>query len=97
MFIGAHDRYIVGDMINGKFNPIQESQSLHYGKSAYAGQTFSGMPNGRVVRIDWDRWHIPTPKIRGQMSFPSELKLKEIDGDIEIEDVNFDSDKENNN
>lgn len=80
VFIGAHDRYIVGDMINGKFNPIQEAQSLHYGKSAYAGQTFSGMPNGRVVRIDWDRWHIPTPKIRGQMSFPSELKLKEIDG-----------------
>ena len=80
VFIGAHDRYLIGDMKKDGFYPVQDAQSLHYGKSAYAGQTFSGMPNGRVVRIDWDRWHIPTPNISGQMSFPSELMLKEIDG-----------------
>ncbi len=79
VFIGAHDRYIVGDMKKDGFHPIQEAQSLHYGKCAYAGQTFSGMPNGRVVRIDWDQWHINTPNINGQMSFPAELTLKKID------------------
>ena len=80
IFIGAHDRYIVGDMCKDGFCPTEEAKSLHYGKSAYAGQTFSGMPNGRVVRIDWDKWNINTPNICGQMSFPSELTLKKIDG-----------------
>lgn len=80
ILIGAHDRYIVGDMQKDGFFPTQEAQSLHYGKSAYAGQTFSGMPNGRVIRIDWDKWDIPTPNICGQMSFPTQLTLKEIDG-----------------
>lgn len=80
VFIGAHDRYLVGDMKKDGFSPTQDAQSLHYGKSAYAGQTFSGMPNGRVVRIDWDKWNIHTPNISGQMSFPSEFTLKEIDG-----------------
>jgi len=79
-FIGAHDRYVVGEMREDGFNPIQDTQSLHYGKSSYAGQTFSGMPNGRIVRINWDRWHIAAPRFNGQMSFPTELTLKEIDG-----------------
>ena len=79
VFIGAHDRYIVGDMLNDGFHPTQEAQSLHYGKSAYAGQTFSGLPNGRIVRIDWDRWGISTPRFSGQMGFPTDLALKRID------------------
>ena len=80
VFIGAHDRYIIGDMREDGFYPIQEAQSLHYGKSAYAGQTFSGLPNGRIVRIDWDRWNVNTPNINGQMSLPAELTLKYNDG-----------------
>lgn len=79
ILIGAHDRYVVGDMNDDGFHMIQDAQSLHYGKSAYAGQTFSGLPNGRVVRIDWDRWNIATPRFNGQMSFPTELTLKLID------------------
>jgi sucrose-6-phosphate hydrolase SacC (GH32 family) len=78
--IGAHDRYLVGDMREDGFYPTQEAQSLQYGKSAYAGQTFSGLPNGRIVRIDWDRWHIQTPRFNGQMSFPAELTLKYENG-----------------
>lgn len=79
VFIGAHDRYVVGDMRKDGFYPTQEAQSLHYGKSAYAGQTFSGLPNGRVVRIDWNRWYINTPHINGQMGFPAELALENVD------------------
>ncbi len=80
VFIGANDRYLIGDMTDSGFHPTQEVESLHYGKCAYAGQTFSGMPDGRVVRIDWDRWKLSTPMISGQMSFPCELTLKERDG-----------------
>lgn len=80
VLIGAHNRYLIGDMTENGFLPIQEAQSLHYGKSAYAGQTFSGIPDGRVVRIDYDSWHIKTPNISGQMSFPIDLTLEEIDG-----------------
>ena len=79
VLIGAHDRYYVGDMDENGFHPIQDAQSLHYGQSAYAGQTFSGLPNGRIVRIDWDRSFITTPRIKGQMSFPTELTLKRVD------------------
>ena len=79
VFIGAHDRYYVGDMDGDGFHPIQDAQSLHYGKSAYAGQTFSGLPNGRIVRIDWDRWDIVTPRFNGQMSFPAEFTLTRVD------------------
>lgn len=80
VFIGAHDRYVVGDMTNDGFIPVQEPQTLHYGQSAYAGQTFSGLPDGRIVRVDWDRWHITPATFRGQMSFPTDLTLKLIDG-----------------
>ena len=79
VFIGAHDIYVIGDMRSDGFHPTQESRPLHYGKSAYAGQTFSGLPNGRTVRIDWDRWGINTPRFNGQMSFPAELTLKKVD------------------
>ncbi len=80
VFIGAHDRYLVGNMSEDGFHPTQEAKSLHYGKSAYAGQTFSGLPNGRVVRIDWERWGISTPRFNGQMGIPTELTLTLIDG-----------------
>lgn len=80
VLMGARNRYIVGEFKKGGFVPCQAIQTLHYGKAAYAGQTFSNLPDGRVVRIDWDRWHLNTPRISGQMGFPNELALEEIDG-----------------
>ena len=80
VFIGAHDRYLVGDMRDDGFYPTQEVRSLHFGKSAYAGQSFSGLPDGRIVRMDWMRWYIPTPNINGQMSMPADMSLSYQDG-----------------
>ncbi|MBE6634836.1 MAG: glycoside hydrolase family 32 protein [Ruminococcaceae bacterium] len=80
VLMGAHNRYIVGSMSENGFTPEQETRSLHYGSSAYAGQTFSGMPDGRVVRIDWDRWQAVSKNFKGQMSIPLELTLAEKDG-----------------
>ncbi len=79
ILFGAHDTYYVGQFENGKYVPCQPNQTLHFGASAYAGQTFSNLPNGRVVRMVWDRWHINTPRISGQMGIPMELTLEKKD------------------
>ncbi len=75
VLIGAHDRYLVGEMNATGFVPLQEALTLHYGKSAYAGQSFSGLPGGRVVRVDWDKTNIKTPRFCSQMGFPCDLTL----------------------
>lgn len=79
VLMGANDRYIVGKMQKNSFVPVQDAASLNYGGTAYAGQSFSNLEDGRCVRIDWDRWNISTPRISGQMSMPCELSLKEYD------------------
>lgn len=79
VFTGAHGRYLVGDINQNGFFPVQEAQTLYYGKSAYAGQTFSNLPNGRIVRLDWDKWDIYTPNIYGNMSIPIEFTLDKTD------------------
>lgn len=78
VFIGARNRYIVGDMTSDQFVPTQEVLSFSHSGSAYAGHTFTELPEGRKVRIDWDQWHrmyflFP---ICGQMSIPYDLKLE---------------------
>jgi len=80
VLMGAHNRYSVGAITEVGFVPEQETRTLHYGSSAYAGQTFSGMPDGRVVRIDWDRWQAVSRAFKGQMSIPLELTLIEKNG-----------------
>lgn len=80
VFIGGRSRYLVGDVTADGFVPAQEPQSLYYGGVVQAGQTFSGLPDGRIVRIDWDRWLIDTPPFAGQMSIPYDLTLREQDG-----------------
>ena len=79
VLMGANDRYIVGKMQKNSFVPVQDAASLNYGGTAYAGQSFSNLEDGRCVRIDWDRWNISTPRISGQMSIPMELSLSKRD------------------
>ena len=33
------------------------------------------LPDGRVVRVDWDRWGLPADRFNGQMGIPMELTL----------------------
>lgn len=80
VFIGARSHYLVGNMTADGFTPIQEPQSLYYGGVVLAGQTFSGLDDGRIVRIDWDCWSLDTPPFAGQMSVPYELSLRRKDG-----------------
>ena len=76
VFMGARDKYIVGDFADGLFTPCQEIKDIHYGSAGYAGQTFSNLPGGRVVRIVWERWNLKETAFNGQMSIPMELNLE---------------------
>lgn len=80
IIIGANDKYLVGNFEKGQFVAEQSVLSLHYGNSAYAGQTFSNLPNGRIVRIVWNRWSLPTFNFCGQMGIPMELSLCKYNG-----------------
>ncbi|MBQ8440450.1 MAG: hypothetical protein IJX19_07305, partial [Clostridia bacterium] len=49
---------------------------------AYAGQTFSGLAGGRIIRMDWEKWKAPTPTLPTmcQMSIPCDLTLEKMEG-----------------
>ena len=80
VLMGASDHYLVGEFREGAFVPCQEVRCLQYGSGAYAGQSFSGLPGDRVVRVCWDRWDHPSTSFTGQMGIPLELSLEEEDG-----------------
>lgn len=79
VFIGAHGRYLVGRFENCKFVAEQEIMPFHYGDTAYAAQTFSNLPNGRIVRMVWDRWDLPACGFNGQMGIPTEMSLSKFE------------------
>lgn len=84
ILMGASDRYLVGAFEDGLFVPCQDAADLHYGSGAYAGQSFSGLPDGRIVRMDWGRYgslQLPGARFNGQMSVPAELTLVEREGE----------------
>jgi sucrose-6-phosphate hydrolase SacC (GH32 family) len=84
VLMGAHGRYAIGDMTENGFVQIGEARSLHYGKAAYAGQSFSGIEGGRVIRVDWDRSNIRKDSFACQMGIPCEMALLKSDGEYFI-------------
>ena len=87
--MGARDMYAVGDFKNGEFVQCQEIRKLHYGEYVYAGQTVSNMPQGRTVRITWDRGCVKTDRICGEMNIPVELEVVVV-ADTDSIEVYFD-------
>ncbi len=86
VFTAAHDHYLIGEMVNGKFVPEAEEKRLHYGKNSYAAQTFSGLQGddgvGRRVRIAWNTTHAPFEPFNCSMCFPTQMELKTIDDEL---------------
>lgn len=81
VILGAHDKYMVGNFENGKFVSEQSTLTLHYGNAGYAGQSFSNLPNNRIVRMVWDVfWGLPAFDFNGQMGIPMEMSLDKYDG-----------------
>lgn len=76
---GASDKYIIGVFEKGTFSVKTREAELSYSGFSYAGQSFSGMDDGRVVRMTWEKLKMPCPGVPNQMSFPQELKLAVTD------------------
>lgn len=85
IFSGASDRYLVGNIRpDGTFQPIQTAKRLHYGMNSYAAQTFSGITDGRVLRMAWNTAGIPYSPFNSAMCFPTELSLHSTDGEKRV-------------
>lgn len=82
VFCGGSDHYYVGKFQDGLFVSSQTTKKLHYGKNSYAAHTFTNLPNGRAVRLSWQRIELEGAGFRGQISMPTELKLVTIENEI---------------
>ena len=76
VLIGASDKYIVGIFKGGKFIRQTQEGQLCYSPHSYAGQSFSGIDDGRVIRIAWQKLRMPCNRAPHQMSVPMEMNLK---------------------
>lgn len=74
---GAGDRYLVGQMQNGSFVPVQEALSLQSRGRSYAAQSFANVPEGKNLRISWNMTEIPNSIFNCSMCTPLEMTLVE--------------------
>ena len=77
MLIGASDKYVVGAFENGRFLPKTDVQQLGDSPHSYAAQSFSGIEDGRVLRMTWQRLRMPCRRVPNQLSLPMEMQLHE--------------------
>ena len=78
---GASDKYVVGAFEKGNFVQKSMTKQLSYSpsRSSYAAQSFSGLEDGRTIRIKWDQIHMPSDRVPNQMSIPTEMNLVCVD------------------
>ncbi len=75
VFSGASDYYTVGRFENGKFATAGSVKRLSVAGMNYAAQSFSGIDDGRTIRIYWQKARIPSKRFTQQMSIPVEMSL----------------------
>lgn len=73
---GASDMYMVGSFDGQHFTPEAEARPLSLGYG-YASQTWSGVADGRTVRISWNRSPLPAKCFDKSMTIPVELTLRD--------------------
>ena len=72
---GADGLYLVGDFDGKTFTPKGPKQRLWHG-NFYAAQTFTNLPNNRVVQIGWGQGiTFPGASFNQQMTVPVDLTL----------------------
>ncbi len=76
VLMGASDIYVVGKFTENEFVVLQQPKRLTYSRVNYAAQSFSGIDDGRVVRVSWQRISIPNSRFSQQMSIPTEMGLE---------------------
>lgn len=80
---GAAGKYILG-RFDGKCFVPQSPVRSHVGEGncSYAAQTFSAVPDGRILRLAWDRAKIPNSPFQSAMTAPVELSVAEYGGEL---------------
>lgn len=81
VFCGANDKYVIGRFENEMFTAITDERTLSCSPMNYAAQSFSGIDDGRVIRIYWQRASIPSPSFTQQMSIPVQMSVKKTNGE----------------
>lgn len=79
---GADGIYTLGQFQNGDFVFVQKEKKLEYADVAYASQSFSGVKDGRAIKINWNKLSIPEKRFTQQMGIPYELQLQKAEGEI---------------
>ncbi|OGV58255.1 MAG: hypothetical protein A2X49_04055 [Lentisphaerae bacterium GWF2_52_8] len=86
VFMNACADYLVGSFDGSRFVPEQQVFCA-YDKSssiAYAPQTYSNAPDGRVIQVAWFRQKLPGMPFNQFMSLPMELSLRGIGGEMRL-------------
>ncbi len=83
VFIGASDRYFIGNFDGERFTIESDLMRLNYGNNSYAAQTWSDIP-GRRIRTAFSKIIIPGEPYAGCMNLPQEMFLKTIDGETRL-------------
>ena len=87
VFIGAADRYVVGNFNSGMYEIEAGPYRYHYtgGGScySYASQCFDNL-GGRQVRMAWQHLPVPDCCFRSQLTVPCELSLFPLNGELRL-------------
>jgi sucrose-6-phosphate hydrolase SacC (GH32 family) len=71
----ADSDYRVGAFDGGTFTPETGKLTGSRGRAFYAAQTFTNVPDGRVIQVGWLRAESPKMPFNQAMSVPLELRL----------------------
>ncbi len=78
---GASDHYLVGRFTSSSFVIESSERKLTYSNAVYAAQSFSGVKDGRIIRICWNKnkTHFLDYRFSQQMGIPMKMSLEKID------------------
>lgn len=83
VFIGASDRYLIGNFDGERFVAESDLMRLNYGNSSYAAQSWSDIPQRRI-RTAFSTVMIPGEPYASCMNLPQEMALRTIDGELKL-------------
>lgn len=83
VFIGASDRYFIGNFDGEQFTIESDLLQLNYGNNSYAAQSWSDIPERRI-RIAFSTVIIPGEPYASCMSLPQEMFLKTVGGEVKL-------------
>ena len=78
---GASDIYLIGEMKQEGFFPVQDAKKLSFDSESYAAQIYWQEKGQPTVRMAWNRSPIPGVPYNCSMGTPQEMFLKYIDGE----------------